>query len=127
MKLSTQQAANSEFRHLVPHVSRYILRSVTRDITGNMGLQICGLYLLIVSLAIEGTDPTTSALVEHSRTAPQQIANLAKYLLDLEIVFREQVHASHGRGRLHAYYPVTDIEILKKLLNRQKLNENSDS
>ena len=94
---------------LIHAVVTRIFQEIPVHMTANLRLQHLGIYTIISILIRRGEAPTTNNIANATGIHPSQVGRMANLLAEYGLVERSVIHASHGKGRLNLYIPITDI------------------
>ena len=94
---------------LIHAVVTRIFQEIPVHMTANLKLQHLGIYTVISILSRRSEAPTTNNIANVTGIHPSQVGRMANLLAEYGLVERSVIHASHGKGRLNLYIPITDI------------------
>ena len=86
----------------------------------NKALECFAIYWLIIDGTRAGDTVTTGTLRRQTRLTSTALIALGKRLETLGLITREQITASHGRGRAWAYHPVLPADLALVALDQEQ-------
>jgi hypothetical protein len=99
--------------------AKRILAELPTTMSGSLRAQHLGIYYAILALTEIGEPATANAIADFVKLATSHVNAAAKRLLELGVLERDRIPASHGRSFRYIYRPTADYSTMRQSIAEQ--------